>query len=81
MQVQFTRWSLQYNDRKPVSINPLQVDATEHWCDAHAGNDVTEAMPAATTIVMKNKQKYLVQGTLAKVVKLLNEMELTAKGK
>lgn len=79
MQVRFIRWCIDPNGRKAVSVNPLQVDATELLYDA-AVSYLNEVVPAATRIVMKNKQEYLVQGTLPEVVEALNAAEvLTAK--
>ncbi len=82
MQVMFTRWSVKPQDRTPVSVDPKRVDSTEHFCDARQSrfdgdDDSIYPMTAATKIVMKNKQEYLVQGTLADVVNTLNAGELS----
>lgn len=59
-------------DRTPVSVNPERVDCTTFFCGPTPGNDVSEALPAATKIIMRNKQEYLVQGAHDDVVLTLN---------
>lgn len=57
--------------RAPVSVDPARVDCTEHFGDAFTmpgGED----FPAATKVIMKGRQEYLVQGMLGEVVALLN---------
>jgi hypothetical protein len=77
MQIQFTRWSVKPSDRTPVSVDPKRVDCVEHFCDAHPPRWDGDDMPttAATRIIMRNKQEYLVQGTHAEVVNHLNTGE------
>lgn len=71
MQVTFTRWCIDPKGRTPVSVDPKRVDCTEHCWNAYSG-PVDGDMPAATRIIMKGKQVYTVQGTLAEVVAKLN---------
>jgi hypothetical protein len=72
-QVIFTRWCLDPKGRTPVSVDPARVDCTEHYGDAfQAPYADGEAFPAATRVIMKGKQEYVVQGALADVVARLN---------
>ena len=72
MQIMFTRWMLDPKGRTPVSVDPTRVDCTEHFGDAFTHAATGEEYPAATRIVMKGKQEYLVQGAVAEVVAKLN---------
>ena len=69
--VQFTRWCMDPRGRTPVTINPDRVDAVEHWDDACVGA-TGEKFPAACVIIMRNKQAYTVQGSVAEVTLALN---------
>ena len=72
MQTMFMRWCMDPKGRTPVSVDPKRVDCTEHFSDAfHSATG--EDFSAATKIVMKGKQEYVVQGTLAEVVDALNK--------
>ena len=73
-QVTFTRWCIDPKGRSQVSVDPTRVDCTEHFCDTHAPRWLGDDYPtcAATRVIMRNKQEYLVQGTLTEVVNLLN---------
>jgi hypothetical protein len=74
MQVMFTRWAMNPKGRTLVSVNPSDVERTEHYSDAYqAATD--EAFPAATKIIMTYKQEYLVQGTASEVLAKLNSAE------
>ncbi len=70
-QVQFIRWCVDAKGRTPISVEPSRVDCTEWFTDAfkHGGTD--EQFPAATKIIMKGKQEYVVQGTVQDVVSAL----------
>ena len=70
MQIIFTRWCLTPSDRTPVSVDPTRVDVTEHYSLGFTSYGVD--YPAATKIIMRNKQEYLVEGALVDVVKQLN---------
>jgi hypothetical protein len=74
MQVQFKRWCVEENGRTLCSVNPLRVDCTEYYGPAFKAG-WGEEFPAATKIIMKNKQEYVVQGELSEVVLLLNTAE------
>jgi hypothetical protein len=71
MQIQFMRWCVDQKGRTPVSVDPTRVDCTEHFQDAFKAS-YGEEFPAATKIIMKGKQEYLVQGTLEETVSKLN---------
>jgi hypothetical protein len=63
MQVLFTRWAVNPKGRTLVSVYPGDVERTEHYSEA------------ATKIIMKYKQEYLVQGTVSEVLDKLNSAE------
>jgi hypothetical protein len=71
MQVLFTRWAVDEKSRTPVSVDPSRVDVVEHYSDAFKAA-YGEEFPAASKLVMKGKQEYIVQGAVAEVVKALN---------
>jgi hypothetical protein len=70
--VPFTRWCLDEKGRTPVAVDPSRVDCVEFFCDEmktpHSGD-----FPAAAKIIMKGKQEYVVQGSVADVVFQLNK--------
>jgi hypothetical protein len=72
MQVNFIRWCLDPNGRKAVAVNPQEVVCVEARDDSwrHAVTD--EFFPSSSTIIMKNKKEYLVQGAVEWVVGQLN---------
>lgn len=77
MQISFMRWCVDPKGRTPCSVDPARVDCTEHYCDARQSrwegdDDSFYPMTAATRIIMKNKQEYLVQGEHDWVVEKLN---------
>jgi hypothetical protein len=88
MKMQFTRWTINPKDRRPVSVEPTRVDVIEHYQDAVSqddsekyrrvqiatwwGEEGHDGVPAATKIIMQNKQEYLVQGTVPEVTDKLN---------
>ena len=75
MQIVFTRWCMDPAGRTPISVDPKRVDATTHFSDAFTTpND--EKFPAATKVIMKGKQEFIVQGDLATVVDALNAGEV-----
>lgn len=72
MQVPFMRWCLDQKGRTPVSVDPARVDCTEWFGPAFTHAGTQEKFPAATKIIMKNKQEYVVQGEHDEVVSKLN---------
>jgi hypothetical protein len=72
MQVPFMRWCLDPKGRTQVSVNPTRVDCVEHFSEAFKAA-TGEEFPAASKIIMKGKQEYLVQGALDDVIEQLNE--------
>jgi len=85
--VTFTRWILNHEQRRPISVEPSRVDVVEHFDDARGtkghpsvmlwwnedvNNPVHDTIPAASRIVMQGKQEYLVQGTVEEVTAALN---------
>jgi len=75
MQVLFTRWCLNAEDRTPVAVNPKRVDCLEHFSPAFRAA-TGEDFPAATKIVMQGKQEYVVQGDVREVQDALNATEM-----
>jgi hypothetical protein len=76
MQIKFTRWCVDPKGRTLVSVDPTRVDATEHFSDSFNHGATAEHFPAATKIILKNKQEYIVQGLLSDVVDLLNAKQV-----
>lgn len=76
MQIYFVRWCIDPKGRTPVSIDPTRVDATEHFSDAFEAA-TGESFPAATKVIMKGKQEYIVQGTVARIVAAINQEDKT----
>lgn len=72
MQIQFTRWCVDPKGRTEVSVDPTRVDATEHFSLPFTHGGTREKFPAATKIIMKNKQEYVVQGDVTEVVNRIN---------
>lgn len=72
--VSFTRWCANADGRTPVSINPDRVDCVEEYGPAFVAG-TGEAFPAATRIIMRNKQEYVVQGSVRDVTTRLNAEE------
>jgi hypothetical protein len=68
--VLFTRWCIDPKGRTPVTINPDRVDCIEHWGDAFEA-PYGEKFPAAAKVILKGKQEYVVQGTVAEVTHAL----------
>lgn len=66
MLVPFVRWMMDEKGRTPVAVKPDRVDAIEYYGDAFA-TSWGENYPAATRIIMKGKQEYIVQGTVEEV--------------
>jgi hypothetical protein len=88
MKITFTKWNIDSSRRKPVAVEPTRVDVIEHYQDAHGddgdkatkiriaiwwGEDGHDHVPAATRIIMQNKQEFLVQGTVEEVTKAINQ--------
>jgi hypothetical protein len=71
-QITFVRWCLDPQGRTPISVDPARVDCTEHYQDGMVHGGTGEAFPAATKLVMKGRQEYLVQGAHDEVVARLN---------
>ena len=71
MQVLFTRWCVDPKGRTPITINLARVDCLEHFGFAFRA-PYGEEFPAATRIIMKGKQEYLVQGTVEEIQAKLN---------
>ena len=67
----FTRWCMNPKGRTPVTINPDRVDCIEYWGDAFEASN-GEKFPAAARVILKGKQEYVVQGTVAEVTIMLN---------
>ena len=74
MQVKFVRWCLDPKSRTEVSVNPLRVDCCECFSDTFKAA-TGEEFPAATKIIMRNKQEYLVQGDIGTILEELNDAE------
>lgn len=73
-QIIFTRWCVQPEGRTPVAVNPERVDCVEWYGDAFKGMaGFGEDYPAATKIIMRGKQEYIVQGSVAEVTDMLAE--------
>lgn len=90
MKVTFMRWTMKREDRRPISIEPSRVDVIEHYCDSYGTKgspqvaiwwdcELTgpehDSVPAATRIIMRNKQEYLVQGGVEEITDALNANE------
>ena|SRR5262249_35016600 len=67
----FQRWCLDPSGRTPVAVNPDRVDCLEEYGPAFRAA-TGEDFPAATRIVMKGKQEYIVQGTVAETTAALS---------
>ena len=85
MKVTFMRWVINSNDRRAISVEPTLVDVIEHYQDAVTdrekyrvqiamwwGEEGHDHIPAGTRIIMRNKQEYIVQGTVEEVTYALN---------
>ena len=72
MQITFTRWCLDHRGRTQVSVDPTRVDVTEQFSEGFKHAGTLEEFPAATRIIMRNKQEYMVQGSHDAVVRMLN---------
>jgi hypothetical protein len=73
MLVSFTRWCLEAAERVPVAVDPKRVDCVEFFSGEMKNTAYGEDFPAATKIIMKGKQEYIVQGSVAEVVFQLNK--------
>jgi hypothetical protein len=67
MQILFVRWCLDPAGRTPVAVNPARVDCLEQFGPAFRHGATGEEFPAATKVIMKGKQEYIVQGDVADV--------------
>ena len=82
MQVSFTVWCVDATKRIKISVDPKRVDCTVEFCQARTprwegDDDSIYPLCAATRIVLKNKQEFLVQGTQEDIVNQLNAGELS----
>lgn len=66
----FTRWCANSEGRTPVSVNNERVDCIEEYGPAFLAG-TGESFPAASRIIMRNKQEYVVQGTVEEVTAAL----------
>lgn len=72
MQISFMTWVIKPEDRKEVSVDPTRVETTAHFSPPFTAS-WGEEFPAATKIVMRNKQEFIVQGSFKEVKDKLNE--------
>lgn len=83
--VTFTRWVIAREQRRPISVEPSRVDVIEHYQDAVTdsethrvpiaiwwGEEGHDSIPAATRIIMHNKQEFFVQGSVEEVTAAIN---------
>jgi hypothetical protein len=76
MKIQFVRWCMNPDGCTAVAVEASRVDCIEHFSPAFttpAGEDYA----AATKIVMRGKQEYIVQGTVEEVANTLNLVGVT----
>jgi hypothetical protein len=71
--VPFMRWCLDPAGRTRVAVDPTRVDCVEFFSDEIKNTSFGEDFPAATKIIMKGKQEYIVQGGVEEVVFQLNK--------
>lgn len=71
MIIQFMRWCMDSKGRTPVAVDPKRVDCLEQYSEAFT-TPYDEEFPAATKIIMKGKQEYIVQGAVHEVTAILN---------
>ncbi len=81
MQVVFTRWCVKKEDRVPVSINPVDVAATEEVQPVYTHPVTGKTIPAATKVTLRKGKEMWVVGDVVTVVECLNDAEAADWGK
>ena len=76
MKVKFVRWCMNAPDRTPLAVEPSRVDSVLHFSPAFT-SPTGEDYPAASKIVMRGKQEYIVQGTVEEVTDKLNHEDVS----